>query len=124
MRSIAYFFCAALVALPTFRWLIGSLLSPLKVQIPYDTFLSLLSSFGSLLPPMLIGLLPRPIILVIGYATMFLVLRRTWLFIVKKERTPASFVGFQKALGYIGFWSFSLAVLVFLLSMALKAGSG
>lgn len=55
---------------------------------------------------------------------MFLVLRRIWLFVVTKERTPASFVGFQKALGYVGFWSFSLSVLVFIFSMALNAGSG
>jgi len=62
--------------------------------------------------------------MVLGYAMMFLILRRIWLFVVKKERTPASFVGFQKALGYVGFWSFSLSVLVLILSMALSAGSG
>lgn len=42
---------------------------------------------------------------------MFLVLRRCWLFVAKKQRTPSSFVGLQKALGYVGFASFLLSVL-------------
>lgn len=124
MRSIAYFLCATLVSLPTLHWLVVSFLSMLKVQVPYITLLSLLFSFGSLVPSMFAGILPRPLTVVLGYVMMFLILRRCWLFAVKKERTPVSFVGFQKALGYVGFWSFSLSVFVLLLSMALKAGSG
>lgn len=124
MRAISYFLCATLIAVPTLYSLVGAALSLLKVQVPYLPFLSLLFSFGSLVPPMLGGLVPRPLTIVLGYAMTFLVLRRCWLFVTKKERTPASFVGFQKALGYVGFWSFSIGVLVLLLSMALKAGSG
>lgn len=124
MRSIAYLLCAVLVALPTLHWLVVSLLSLLKVQVPYNSLLSLLFSFGSLLPFTFAWAPPRPLTMLLGYAMMFLVLRRIWLFVVKKERTPASFVGFQKALGYVGFWSFSISVLVLILSMALSAGSG
>ena len=69
-------------------------------------------------------LIPHPITLVLTYAMIFLVLRRCWLFGAKKERTPASFVGFQKALGYVGFWSFLLAVVGLFLTVALRVGSG
>jgi hypothetical protein len=124
MRSIAYFFCAVLVALPILNWLVVALLSLLKVQVPYNTLLSLLFSFGSLLPFTFAWAPPRALTMALGYAMMFFVLRRIWLFVVKKERTPASFVGFQKALGYVGFFSFSLSVLVLILSMVLSAGSG
>ena len=124
MRSTAYFLCAVLVALPTLHTLVVSLLFVLKVQVPYNTLLSLLFSFGSLLPFTFAWTPPRALTMVLGYAMMFLVLRRIWLFVVKKKRTPASFVGFQKVLGYVGFWSFSLSLLGVVLSMALSAGSG
>lgn len=124
MRSIVYFLCATLVALPTMHLLVVSFLSLLKVQVPYNTLLSLLFSFGRLVPLMIADLIPRQVIMVLGYAMIFLVLRRCWLFAVKKERTPVSFVGFQKALGYVGFWFFLLSVLVLLLGMAFKADSG
>lgn len=124
MRSIAYFLCTVLAALPTLHWLVVSLSSLLKVQVPYNSFLSLLFSFGSLLPFTFAWTPPRLLTMLLGYAMMFLVLRRIWLFVVKKERTPTTFVGFQKALGYVGFWSFSLSVLVLILSIALSAGSG
>jgi hypothetical protein len=124
MRSIAYFLCSVLVALPTLHWLVVASLSLFKVHIPYNTLLSLLFSFGSLLPFTFSWAPPRPLTMVLGYAMMFLVLRRIWLFVVKKERTPVSFVGFQKALGYVGSFFFSLSVLTFILSMVLSAGSG
>ncbi|MES2688559.1 MAG: hypothetical protein V4706_17185 [Pseudomonadota bacterium] len=124
MRSIVYLLCATLVALPAFHFLVVSFLSMLKVQVPYNGFLSLLFSFGRLVPPMAADLIPRPLIMALGYAMILLVLRRCWLFAVQKERTPVSFVGFQKALGYVGFLFFLLSVLVLLLGMALKADSG
>lgn len=124
MRSIVYFLCATLVTLPTMHLLVVSFLSMLEVRVPYNTSLSLLFSFGYLFPPMVADLVPRLLRMVLGYAMMFLVLRRCWLFAVKKERTPVSFVGFQKALGYVGFWFFLLSVFVLVLSMALKADTG
>jgi len=43
----------------------------------------------------------------------------------RKERENAdSFVGFQQAIGYVGFGSVSVGVLALILSIALKAGSG
>ena len=113
MRTITYFSCAILVALPTLYGLAITGLSLLKIQVPHTTLLSLLFSFGSLVPSLFVGLVPRSLAMVLGYAMMFLVLRRCWLFVAKKQRTPASFVGFQKVLGYVGFWSFLLSVLAF-----------
>ena len=124
VRAIAYFSCAVLAALPTFHWLAVLLLSLVKVQVPYNSLLSVVLSFGSLVPPMFATLVPSAIVMALGVVMLFLVLRRIWLYVVKKERTPRSFVGFQKLLGYVGFWSVSLSVLVFILSIALKAGSG
>jgi len=111
MRTIAYFSCAILVALPTLYGLVIAGLSLLKVQIPHFTLLSLMFSFGSLVPLIFVGLVPRSFAMILGYAMMFLVLRRCWLFVAKKQRTPSSFVGLQKALGYVGFASFLLSVL-------------
>ena len=73
---------------------------------------------------MLAGLMPPWVMDVLGYAVALLVLRRIWLFVAMKERTPAAFTGFPKTLGYIGFWSYSIGVLVLVLSALLKAGSG
>lgn len=108
---------------PIFHWLV--LLSPSLVdaKFPYISLLSTIFSFGSL-PPMFAALVPRAIGMALGFAMLLLVLRRVWLYIVKKERTPSSFVGFQKALGHVGFWSVSLGALDSILSITLKAGSG
>ena len=124
MRAIAYFSCFVLVALATFHWFVVFLVSLVNVQVPYISLLSIVLSFGSLVPPMLASLVPRAIGMVLGFVMLFLVLRRIWLFVVKKERTPSSFVGFQKVLGYVGFWSIALSVLVLILTITLKAGSG
>lgn len=124
MRAVVYSLCAALVTLPVLYGFVIRGLSLLNVQVPYNTLFSLLFSFGSIVPPMFISLLPRPLVMVLGYSMLFLILRRCWLFFAKSERTPPSFVGFQKVLGYVGFWSFSLSVLVLLLCIGLNAGSG
>ena len=124
MRNIAYALCFFLIGVPSLHGLLASLLALVQVSLPYPPFLTVLFSFGSLVPPMFAYALPRAVLIVLGYAMVFLVLRRAWLFLAKKERTPASFVGFQKILGYIAFYSFSLGLLVLVLSMLFRAGSG
>ncbi|MBE2261958.1 MAG: hypothetical protein IAE92_04405 [Burkholderiaceae bacterium] len=113
MRAIAYFSCAILVALPVLYGLAITGLSLVKVQVRSIPFVDLLFSFGSLIPVIFVVAFPKPLVMVLAYLMVFLVLRRCWLFIAKKQRTPASFVGFQKVLGYVGFWSFLLSVLAF-----------
>jgi hypothetical protein len=113
-----------LVSAPALLGFVGMGLSFLKIQIPFISLFSIIFSFGSLIPPMLGGFVPHPLRMILGFAMIFLALRRVWLYVVKNERTPTSFVGFPKVLGYVGFWSFSLGVLVLLLSIAIKAGSG
>lgn len=124
MRTVAYTLCFILIGVPAVYGLLGSALALLSVSLPYPPFLSPLFSFGSLVPPMFAFAVPRPVLAVLSYGMAFLVLRRAWLFLAKKERTPASFVGFQKVLGYIALWSFSIGLLVLVLSVVLKAGSG
>ena len=124
MRAIAYALCFALIAIPAIYGLIGMLLWTLQIRVPYPSLLAFFFSFSSLVPSMLIGQISQLLPIVLGYVMTFLVLRRIWLFVVKKERTPASFVGFQKFLGIVGLWSFSLGCLALVLSIALRAGSG
>ncbi|MCV2366478.1 hypothetical protein LNV23_23900, partial [Paucibacter sp. DJ1R-11] len=117
MRTIAYFSCAILVALATLTGLVINGLLLLRVQVPHVIFLSQLLSFGSLVPAAFADQIPRPLAIVLGYAMLFLVFRRCWLFVAKKERTPASFVGFQKGLGYVAFCSLLLSALAIPLSL-------
>ena len=122
MRAIVYFSCAILVALPNLYGISVFMLSLLQVQFktPFFSLPSLLFSFGSLVPSLFFAFFPGSmamvfayVMTVLGYAMMLLVLRRFWLLVAKKQKTPASFMGFQKALGYVGFWSFLLSVLAF-----------
>jgi len=108
MRSVAYFFCVVLVALSTFY---ASLVSLLSLFRPPSTFLlsvDMFLLFGSLVPPILANWLPRSAVSVLGYLMLFLATRRTWLFIVRKERTPVSFGAFQNLLALIGLAFFAL----------------
>lgn len=124
MKAIAYSICAALVGIPAIFSLVASLLSLLGVAVPFPPFLDIFFRFGSLVPPMLTYSVPRVMLIIAGYLMLLLVLRRTWLFVVKKERTPTSFSGFQKILGYVGVASFLLGFAVLALSMVIRAGSG
>jgi hypothetical protein len=124
MRSLAYSVCAALVGIPAIYGLAGTLLGLLGIQMPYPPLVTLFFGFASLVPPMFRFAVPHVALLVVGYLMLFLVLRRAWLFLAKKQRTPTSFVGFPKAMGYIGFWSFTVGILVLIQSMVLRAGSG
>jgi hypothetical protein len=124
MRPFAYALCAILVAIPAIYGLLASFLGLLKVSMPFPPWFTLFYSFGSLVPPMLAGLMPPWVMTVLGYGVALLVLRRIWLFVARKERTPSAFAGLPKMLGYIGFWSFSVGVAVLVLSALLKAGSG
>ena len=73
---------------------------------------------------MFVPLIPKLVLMALGYVMLFLLLRRIWLFISKKEWVPFSFRGFPQVLGYIGAFSFALAIVVLVLSIVLRAGSG
>jgi hypothetical protein len=124
MRKFSFWLCFCLVAVPTVIGVVAGLLSLAGVAFPGMMWLSLLLSFGSLVPPMLAPLMPSFIVVLLGYVMLFLVLRRAWLLVAKREGVPGSFTGAPKVLAYVGAWSFILAVIGFLLSIALRAGSG
>jgi len=124
MRSFCYWVCFSLVALACAFTYGTWLLSVLEVHLPFLTLFSLLSMFGSLVPPMLSPLLPRFLVVGLSLIMLALVCRRAWLMVTKRERVPQSFVGIPKALGYIGAWSFVVALVLLLLSILLRAGSG
>ena len=124
MRPFAYALCAILVAIPSLYSLIALLLGLLNISMPFPPWFTLFYSFGSLIPPMVNGIVPAFVKIALGYTITLLLLRRLWLFVMRQERTPATFTGFSKALGYISFWSFSIGVTVLALSALLKAGSG
>jgi hypothetical protein len=124
MRSAAYLICTALVGIPVIIGWTNLLLSPLGVSLPSVPIFELFYRFGSLVPPMLLHLVPQIALYVLSFLMLFLFLRRMWLSVAKKQGTPASFAGFQKGLAYIGVFSFLLGIAALALSMALKVGSG
>jgi hypothetical protein len=124
MRKIAYWFCFTLVAAPAIVSLVNWPLALLGTGIPFPPSMVIFFSFGSLVPQMLSPSVPGLVHVLLGFGMLFLVLRRIWLFIQKGERLPATFRGFQQMLGYIGFCSLVLALLVLLLAVVLGAGSG
>jgi len=124
MRNFCYWVCFALVALACALTYGTWLMSTLGIALPFVTSFYLLSSFGSLVPQMLAPLLPRFVIVGLSLIMLVLVLRRTWLLVAKRQGVPQSFAGIAKALGYIGAWSFILALALLLLSVVLRAGSG
>lgn len=73
---------------------------------------------------MLVPLVPRPVLIIIEYLVLILLLRRIWLFVVKKERVPASFSAVPKVLGYAGVSFYAIALVALGLSMLLRVGSG
>ena len=68
--------------------------------------------------------LPGLLNLLLHLLMLGFVLRRAWLSIARKEGIPPTFVGFPKALAYVGAWSLALAVVGLLLSMLFRVGSG
>ena len=124
MARTAYWFCFFAVCLSALGRLTAWLIYLVTNGSP-NLILSLsIFSFDSLVPPMLSGLVPGLVKLMLGGGMLFLIFRRIWLFFSKKERVPPSFQGFPKVLGYIGAISFVVSVAAFALTMALRGGSG
>ncbi len=124
MRAFCYWICFVLVALAALVKHATWLLSSLGIGIPGINLVTLATSFGSLVPPMFAFRLPSFIVIALGFVMLFLVARRLWLLVMKRQGIPHSFTGAAKVLGYVGAWSFVLAVILLLLSLALRAGSG
>lgn len=123
MRAFSYWVCFTLVAEASLVKHATWPMSSPGLGNPEVTFVSLASLFGSLVPPMFAFRIPSFIVIALGYVMLFLVARRLWLLITKRQGVPHSFAGVSKVLGYVGAWSFLLAVVVLLLTMALRAGS-
>jgi hypothetical protein len=124
MRKFSYWLCFSLVALPATLGLLGWLFALVGVALPGLRFFYLFSSFGSLVPPVLLHVLPQFVSVVLGCILLALVLRRVWLQFKKHEGVPLTYAGVPKVLGYMGAWSLIVGVVVLALSVALRAGSG
>ncbi|MBK9520769.1 MAG: hypothetical protein IPO13_03940 [Rhodocyclaceae bacterium] len=124
MKIFSYWLCFALVAIPHAAALLGMLLAKSGVALPWITAWTVLSWFGSLVPPMFVFLIPPLVATVLHYALLALIGRRIWLQIAKREGVPSSYTIPPKVLGYIAAWSFTIGLVVLALSMALNAGSG
>ncbi len=124
MRKFSYWLCFSLVTIPITIGFLAWLLSLFGKALPATGLLFMFSSFGSLVPQMFAHLLPRFVLIALGYGLLFLVARRVWLLVARREAVPHSYSGVPKVLGYVGTWSFMLAIAVLLLSIALRAGSG
>jgi len=125
MQAIIYIICFALVAIPTVYGYAVWLLHLGHISIPYSTLLSLgLLSYGFVVPKMFMGVIPVYVLIAVGYLQLFLLVRRIWLFIAKKDYVPASFKGVPKVLGYVGVFFYVAAFIVLGLSILFHAGSG
>lgn len=124
MRSFSYWLCFTLVAIPTFFRAAAWPLSQFGISLSEPPFAPVYFYFGSLVPLMLVGFVPIPVMVVLLYVMLLFVLRRAWLSILKGEGTPRSFRGFQKGLGYVGTVFFVVGVVTLVLSIVLRAGSG
>lgn len=124
LRHLAYFGCAVLVALASLYLAAAYPLSMLDVRLPAPPWWQLLRYFGSLVPPMAAGLVPRMVVLVLTYLLAFLALRRIWRLGTRGEGTPAQFRGLSAAVGYVGIVSFVAAIALLALAALLGARSG
>jgi hypothetical protein len=122
MRSIAYAFCATIVGLTALHRPANAALELLDVPVLSPPCEVVLLSIGSLMPAMFKHAALLPLRIALNYFLALLAVRRAWLFLAKKEATPDAFDGLPKFLGYLGLGYLALGVLVFALSMPLKAG--
>ncbi|HYD75074.1 hypothetical protein [Ramlibacter sp.] len=127
-REFAYGACAVLVGIDAVHVLLGSLLGAVGLSLPHIWFVDLLLGFGSLIPNLVAFAVPYFVHVAAGYLMLALVLRRAWLFFARRKRTPASFTGLPKALGYIALGSFGLGlgglVLALILGVPFGAPAG
>lgn len=124
LRHLAYFGCASLVAIASLYRAFAYPLSLLDLHLPQPPWWQLLRFFGSLVPPMAAGLVPRMVVLVLTYLLAFLVLRRLWRLFTRGEGTPAQFRGVSAVVGYVGIVSFAAGVALLTLVALLGARSG
>jgi hypothetical protein len=110
MRTISYFLCISFVASSVLCGIASGLLVLYGVSFPTRSFLGAINAFG-FLAPRLASLFLSPVALVVlESAAVFLLLRRTWLLVVKKERVPCSFRGLAKGFSYLGNGSILLSL--------------
>jgi hypothetical protein len=124
MRKFSYWICFVLVAFATLYAHGTWLLSTMGIYFPFITVFSILSMFGKLTPQLLGPYVPAAVVAVIDFAVLVLVLHRIWLVLVKRQGVPDSYAGIAKFFGYVGAFSFVLAFVGLVLSIALHAGSG
>src|SRR5262245_52869218 len=124
VRNFCYWACFAAVVLACVLTYGAWAMTIAGIDLPFVTLLYLLSSFGSLVPPMFAPLLPRYLVVGLGLVMLVLVIRRAWLVLVKRHGVPDTFVGIPMVLGYIGVSAFILALAVPLLNALFRGGNG
>jgi hypothetical protein len=125
MRGFAYWTCAGVVAISGWAWLLPALMGVAGIGSASIFMFSQLSMFATVVPVFLAPFVPNFAKLIVLAAVQLLVMRRIWLFAVRgQRRTPESFRGLSKGLGYVGVSSFLLGLAALGLSIAIKAGSG
>jgi hypothetical protein len=125
MRTFCYWGCFTLVALVSLSkhvTLLMALIGNTGAHTPSFAMLSQLGSIGGPRAFAVVGL--SYINMALGLFVLFLLVRRVWLLLAKRQGIPESFTGVPKKLGYTGAWMFMFASAVLLLSMVLHAGSG
>lgn len=124
MRAITYWTCASLVLSPVLYGLVQGLLSLAGMKSPPSAIFLLLYSFASPVPQVLEPLLIGSASTLLSLGMLFLVLRRAWLLVIKREGVPHSYRGFPQLLGHVGSISFALGLIALVSSFAIQAGSG
>lgn len=124
MSNFTYWVCFTLVAFATIYSDFSSTLLHFGIQVPGNSMMERLETFGKLTPQMLTQHLPRELVQLIDQAVLLLVARRLWLLIFKRQGVPHSYVGVAKAFGYIGSTSVVFFVLGITFTIVTNAGFG
>lgn len=125
MKKIIYICCFAIFVFTSmvnlFSWLVFLLA---KQPLPVPPLFDIVTSVGSLVPPMVAAVVPKSVHLGLTALAVLVVIRRLWLAVVTKRLVPESFRGFTLAVSSVGAGFYFLGIAALVISMLLRAGSG
>jgi len=124
MRKLSYWVCFTLLLVPATLRVIGVAYMAIGERFFVPRIIEPLYLVTSLIPSATTHYLPKGTPLVAGFAMAFLVFRRAWLLVSRKEQTPSTYSGLPLLLGYVGIGSLLVSSAVLALSVLLRAGSG
>ncbi len=124
MRKLSYYTCLTIFGVTNVLTGLAWVVFLLKLPISTPPIIHTLKMFGSLIPIMFSSSLPKLVHITVLLISLYLVFRRLWLMKKHKEYIPNSFRGFPKVISIVGCISFLLGVVMIVIGIIVKAGSG